>query len=272
MQRRYFGAVGAVVVLGLSATAVATAAVPDSDTGVITACYAAGNGGVRIIDAEAGETCRNSETVLTWNQAGPAGPAGPQGLPGPQGLQGPQGPPGPPGPQGLTGEAGPAGPKGDPGPAGATGPQGDPGPIGPAGPKGDPGPIGPAGPKGDPGPPGATGPKGDPGPAGATGAQGPAGPQGPAGAPGVSGHEIVSNTGLLPVPTTQSFFNVNVDCPFGKRVLGGGYQSGAFSANVIRSSPNGSSAWRVELFLDEATKGAQGSIALTAWAVCATAG
>ncbi len=63
-----------------------------------------------------------------------------------------------------------------------------------------------------------------------------------------------------------------MNCPFGKRVLGGGYNNGAFNANVIRSAPNGSTGWRAELFLDEATKRAQGSIALTVWAICATAG
>jgi hypothetical protein len=52
---------------------------------------------LRLIDTQAGETCKGSETKLTWNQKGPKGDPGPQG---------PQGEPGAPGPQG---------PKGDPG-------------------------------------------------------------------------------------------------------------------------------------------------------------
>lgn len=77
--------------------------------------------------------CLQHDTLVTWNQTGPAGAAG---APGPTGPAGPKGDPGPAGAAGAIGPAGPQGPKGD---AGATGPQGEPGP------KGDTGPAGPAG-------------------------------------------------------------------------------------------------------------------------------
>jgi hypothetical protein len=50
-----------------------------------------------VIDSAAGDTCRNHESAIQWNQTGPQGPAGP---PGPKGDTGPQGPPGPLGPVG----------------------------------------------------------------------------------------------------------------------------------------------------------------------------
>jgi hypothetical protein len=58
-------------------------------------------------------TCDRKETLITWNQTGPAGPAGPTG---PQGEKGDTGDIGP---RGFTGPAGPAGP------AGAQGEKGD---------------------------------------------------------------------------------------------------------------------------------------------------
>lgn len=70
---------------GLWVARVAYANIPDSG-GVIHACYDAGNGTLRVIDTEAGETCRPQETALSWNQEGPQGPEGPSG---------PEGPPGP---------------------------------------------------------------------------------------------------------------------------------------------------------------------------------
>jgi hypothetical protein len=65
--------------LGVLIGTAAYAAIPDS-SGVISACYAKSNGGVRIIDAEAGATCvSNKEQALSWSQRGPAGPPGPPG-------------------------------------------------------------------------------------------------------------------------------------------------------------------------------------------------
>ena len=103
----------AVVVLTIAAGGVAMAAIPGS-TGVFTGCRDARSGVLRVIDAEAGNTCViGQETPVTWNQTGPRGPAGPQGPPGhrgpagPQGVKGPAGPPGMRGPQGVQGPAGP---------------------------------------------------------------------------------------------------------------------------------------------------------------------
>lgn len=71
-------------VIVLTVAGVAFGAIPDSD-GVIHGCYLKGDGGLRVIDTEAGETCRSAETELLWNQTGPQGPQGPQGEQGPPG-------------------------------------------------------------------------------------------------------------------------------------------------------------------------------------------
>jgi hypothetical protein len=113
-------AVAILLTVGLTAGSVAAgmAAIPDSTSGEITACYRTSTGAVRLIDAEAGATCGNSEMMIVWSQQGPQGPEGPTGPTGPQGEQGP---------------VGPAGPQGEQGPVGPTGPQGEQGPPGPAG-------------------------------------------------------------------------------------------------------------------------------------------
>ena len=126
------------VVVGVVGGGAAFAAIPDS-SGVINGCYQKNVGNLRVIDPDAGDSCRPPEIAISWSQTGPRGPQGPQGPAGPKGdtgATGPQGPAGPAGPQG------PAGPKGD---TGATGPQGPAGPAGPAGPQGATGPQGPAG-------------------------------------------------------------------------------------------------------------------------------
>ena len=64
-------------------TGVGYAAIPSSN-GVISACKDS-KGTLKVIDAEAGQTCNANQQPLTWNQQGPAGsqgPAGPQGAPG----------------------------------------------------------------------------------------------------------------------------------------------------------------------------------------------
>jgi Collagen triple helix repeat (20 copies) len=115
------------------------------------------------------------------------------------------------------------GPRGPQGMDGRTGQQGEPGPQGIQGVPG---------PKGDTGPQGI---QGVPGPKGDTGPQGIQGPPGPA---GVSGYQIVVaevTVGLL------SSNNVSVDCPAGKRVVGGGVRSGAaFSDNGTPAYATGS--------------------------------
>jgi hypothetical protein len=88
-----------------------------------------------------------------------------------------------------------------------TGPQGETGSMGPAGPQGEQGLIGPQGPKGDSG---ATGPAGP---------QGPTGPAGADGADGVSGWELVRGSTEF---SSASHQFKRVECPSGKRVIGGG--------------------------------------------------
>jgi type VI protein secretion system component Hcp len=58
---------------------------------VIRGCVG-NNGGLRIIAA--GDSCKNNESLLTWNAAGPSGLTGPAGPTGPVGPAGPQGPAG----------------------------------------------------------------------------------------------------------------------------------------------------------------------------------
>src|SRR5712664_4598597 len=61
----------------------------------IQACYNDTNGDLRRVNSPS--DCRNHETSISWDIAGPAGPPGPAG---PQGPQGPAGPQGATGPQG----------------------------------------------------------------------------------------------------------------------------------------------------------------------------
>ena len=74
--RRTFRRRGPVVMLGavgvLAAVGVAGAAIPDSDDGEIHACAQKNNGQLRVIDAESGDSCRGSESSITWNQRGPS--------------------------------------------------------------------------------------------------------------------------------------------------------------------------------------------------------
>ncbi len=134
--------------------------------------------------------------------------------------------------------------------------------------------------------PGVAGPQGDTGAAGPAGATGPAGPrgttgpQGSTGPDGVAGYETIRtrfagvfipdsnpNRGLSAVQT--------VDCPAGKRVIGGGYDLGtnstqagtqrAVTASMSAPTPSGS-GWSVQLF----NNGGFGvSIDLEVTAICA---
>jgi Collagen triple helix repeat (20 copies) len=141
-QRSRLLALGAGAVLVLS-VGIAFAAIPDA-SGVINGCFVSGQGQLRVIDKDKGETCKSNETAISWNQKGPKGDTGPQGATGVQGATGPPGATGQPGPQGQTG------PQGTQGPAGGTGLQGADGATGAQGPPGPPGSEGP------PGPPGST--------------------------------------------------------------------------------------------------------------------
>ena len=160
--------------------------------------------------------------------------------------------PGPAGPQGAQGD------KGERGPAGAAGPQGLPGSKGD---KGDPGPIG------SPGPQGLPGPKGDKGDQGPIGAPGPSGPQGPSGISGYSYH----TEGHTIVP--DDYEKWTVDCPAGKRALGGGvtgsgpYQGNQQHGSVVQSGPAGAApiGWVVTY----SNGFSQGNITAYAWVICA---
>jgi hypothetical protein len=70
--------------LAVAGVGVASGAIPSSSDGVIHGCYQkpgllANPGAVRVIDAEAGQTCRSNETAFQWNSKGPKGDPGPQG-------------------------------------------------------------------------------------------------------------------------------------------------------------------------------------------------
>ncbi len=102
-------AVLAIVGVPLTVGGVAMAGIPGSSN-EITGCYDVKSGALRVIDAEAGQSCiPRRETPVGWNQKGPQGATGPQGAPGSTGAPGAQGPQGPPGPQGVQGLPGPSG-------------------------------------------------------------------------------------------------------------------------------------------------------------------
>ena len=139
MKRYVFGAAALLV---LVAGGIGWAAIPNSQSAVISGCYEKNTGLLRVIDAQAGKTCTSWELPISWNQAGPKGDRGAQGIAGPQGAKGEKGD------KGDRGDTGQAGAKGDPGPEG---PKGADGADGAAGADGAPGATGPAGAKGDTG-------------------------------------------------------------------------------------------------------------------------
>lgn len=94
IHRRALAAGVAVVALG--AAGLALASIPSS-TGVINTCYTRG-GGFRVIDTEAGQSCRRFENALSWNQRGAQGAPGAPGAKGEPGAQGAPGQTGAPGP------------------------------------------------------------------------------------------------------------------------------------------------------------------------------
>ena len=109
---------GAAVVLAIGGTAAAAViSGPVDGNGVVHGCYssAAIKGSHVIVLQDAGTTCPNGTTAVSWNQQGPAGTQGATGATGPAG---PQGPAGATGAAGKDGAAGPAGPQGPPGAAG----------------------------------------------------------------------------------------------------------------------------------------------------------
>jgi Collagen triple helix repeat (20 copies) len=133
IQKRYaLPAIVTLLLAGGGTAAYATVVASPVSSGVIYGCYtnAAINGSHAVVLQNAGTTCPNGTTAISWNEQGSPGPAGPSGPAGPTGLTGATGPAGP---AGATGATGPAGPSGSPGPAGPAGPPGPSGPPGAAG-------------------------------------------------------------------------------------------------------------------------------------------
>ena len=103
--RRLVGpTVGACVLAVLLVTGVGASTLPTT----FYACVNRTNGTLYMVNA--GATCKNNYTLISWNQVGPQGPQGPAGSRGPAGADGQTGPAGPAGPQGSQGPQGPAGP------------------------------------------------------------------------------------------------------------------------------------------------------------------
>lgn len=50
--------------------AIASAAIPNSSTGMVNACYATSGGALRVIDAQAGQVCRSGEQPISWPASG----------------------------------------------------------------------------------------------------------------------------------------------------------------------------------------------------------
>jgi hypothetical protein len=207
LTRRVVIAAGTVSVLAAGSSAVALATSGTSGN-VYQGCLKADNGSLRHVELNPSSPprCEPHDTLVTWNQIGPAGPAGPQGPKGDNGAPGPQGPqgdPGTPGAQGPKGDTGAAGTDGKTVLDGADAPTVDQGADGDFyidtaanalyGPKTDAGwgnatsLVGPQGPKGDTGAQGATGDTGPQGPQGEIGPQGATGDTGPQGDPGATG-------------------------------------------------------------------------------------
>ena len=69
--------VALVAVAAVAAASFAYAAIPSAN-GTISACKDS-KGALKVIDADAGQTCNGNQQLLAWNQQGPQGPAGPAG-------------------------------------------------------------------------------------------------------------------------------------------------------------------------------------------------
>ena len=108
-------------------------------------------------------------------------------------------------------------------------------------------------------------PKGDQGPQGPAGPQGPEGPAGAQGQPGLSG---VENVTAESVSNSTSSKAMDVACPAGKRLIGGGarlYNGGSFVA-VDESYPLNDTTWRATAYEVNPT-GANWSVRV--FAICA---
>jgi hypothetical protein len=251
----------AIVVAGGSAVAVATT---QSSSNVYQACLQHNLGAIYQVEVNptTSPRCLAHDTLISWNQTGPAGAAGPQG------------------PKGDAGAAGPQGPKGDTGAVGAAGPAGSQGAAGPAGldgktvlsgtgvpsistgtngdfyldttahaiyrPKnggwGNPTSLtGAQGPKGDTGTPGPQGPQGAQGVPGNTGQPGPLGLTGPSGVAGLYWITASATVGPFNTDTLSLRCHAGANGNPGDNVYGGGasIEGPAGAQSITESGPSG---------------------------------
>ena len=82
-------AAGSIAAVGIAQATSAPTKIPDSTTGVITACMVKKTGAVRFINAQVGKMCTSKEKKVTFTKTGPTGATGATGA---QGVQGPIGP------------------------------------------------------------------------------------------------------------------------------------------------------------------------------------
>jgi hypothetical protein len=97
MFARHRFASGLIVGLSFSAIVgggVAVASIPNSSTGLITACRNSA-GALRVVDAQAGKRCRSTERTVSWNATGRPGARGATGAKGATGAAGSRGATGP---------------------------------------------------------------------------------------------------------------------------------------------------------------------------------
>ena len=66
---------GSLAAVGIANATSAPTKIPDSTTGVITACMVKKTGAVRFINAQVGKTCSKKEKKITFNKTGPQGPS-----------------------------------------------------------------------------------------------------------------------------------------------------------------------------------------------------
>jgi hypothetical protein len=184
------GALAGTVIAGGSAWGLSAA------TGTtIHACYQTGTGAVRVIGAT--QTCRSAETAISWERVGADGPPGDTGA---RGIQGVQGLPGQDGADGQDGVSATTAPESGGANCVAGGVR-----ITAANGAG-------------------FACNGVDGTNGTDGADGADGPQGPPGHDVLSGYEVVRGpTTELLVWDTDHPYDINVSCPSGKKVLGGGF-------------------------------------------------
>jgi hypothetical protein len=88
-------AAGTLAAVGIAQATSAPTKIPDSNTGVITACMVKKTGAVRFINAQNGKVCKSGEKKITFSQTGPQGTRGDTGA---TGASGPAGTPGERGP------------------------------------------------------------------------------------------------------------------------------------------------------------------------------